>query len=604
MSSRTAASVRAKLQDVMDAIADGCYHDLTTCTPSLSETGSLQQRIRAFSDEYRRHQQGAVQQQQNLFQLARVILVSLSEVTTVMGGGGGYKLGVDKNISSEDEERHISQWLEDMKSRKSGSMSLGQYYQEERPSHYHSTTSTTTSQLNCCETTPVFQRTLEFSGSRDPEMNMSQTLALGLLHGGQSGAPQLGLPDIGVLLWLEEEETWKFHGVVCLPAGSEKGLIAEGWCRIQEQEDAPPTVVTRATTTTQRTREQLQKFPASKYHAQEDDDDSDDDYWGQYGDPDSDNEDTSSKSSGSRDGDASCCPLEVVVSYPSSSSASSNTALSPLTYNPHHYPTVTVNTPTATTTENGNTIFTEAFTRNFTGRAPNNCQWEEVDDDEDDDDEYWGKYGDHDGVLLEPGQVDPSALSLRLMNLIAHHADPTGFSTEQQTNNYLQQRQRYHCDSSEDDDLRDSEASTDDEEDKEGGGFLIRLDSRLRHYHDAVTPLFLAFESEYLPDVEDTNRNNGDSVPLDAININSAFQEYTDPRSDNTINNRNNCLDAFTLLTEHECEQVERDDFLRSLRAMAQQAKTILGLSKADLLDILDQTYDSPSSVSTATAIH
>ncbi|KAK3847261.1 MAG: hypothetical protein J3R72DRAFT_432245 [Linnemannia gamsii] len=819
MSFRTAASARTKVHDVMDAIADGSYHNLAACTPSSSETGSLQQRIRAFSDEHQHQKQGAVQQQQDLLKLARVILVSFSEATTAMGGGGR-KLCVDRNISPDDEEKHILQWLEEMRNRRSSSRSPGQYCREEPSSLYHSTTfttSATTSQLDGCETTPVFQRTLDFSGTKGSEMKVSRTLALVFPHSGLSGAPQSSRLGVGVLLLLlEEEVAWKFHGVACFPAGSEKSLISEGWRRIQEQEEvASPTVAIHSTTTTQRTQEQQQKLLASKHHVQEDDD-SDDDYWGQYGDPDSDSEDTSSKGSGSRGGDACCSPTQAVVSYPSSSSASSHTALSPSSYHPHHHPAGTAKTSTATTTETGNTVFTEAFSRNFISRAPNNCQWEDVGEDEDDDDEYWGKYGDQDGgesepeskqgqqlqrhsngqeqnsevlatctttmskdsshannsnnnsmaerqitlvptafqhqphhqqqkqarynseehgealpnsgfpsllapvpihapvpvVLLEPGQVDPTALSLRLMNLIAHHSDPTGFSTEQQTINGLQQWQHYHYDS---DDLGDNEASTDDKDDEEGGGFLIRLDSRLQHYHDAVTPLFLPFQSEHLPDIEDTNRNNGDSVPLDIININKdeeaaiqapstlssipapalffvsphdntdnnagstsfpfptsssqsrfqsqkslsttistssssiatilphqpppshsaddhqqqqthqrqqqdeslspsnsctdlAFQEYINPRSDNTTANRNNCLNASTSLVEHdsksEREQVERDHFLRSLRAMTQEAKTILGLSKEDLLDILDQTYDSPSSVSTVTPIH
>ncbi|KAG0373997.1 hypothetical protein BGX24_010971 [Mortierella sp. AD032] len=524
MSFRTAASARTKVHDVMDAIADGSYHNLAACTPSSSETGSLQQPIRAFSDEHQHQKQGAVQQQQDLLKLARVILVSFSEATTAIGGGGR-KLCVDRSISPEDEEKHILQWLEEMRNRRSSNRSPGQYCREEPSSHYHSTTSTTsttTSQPDCCETTPVFQRTLDFSGTKGSEMKVSRTLALVFPHSGLSGAPQSSRLGVGVLLLLEEEEVaWKFHGVACFPAGSEKSLISEGWRRIQEQEEvASPTVAIHSTTTTQRTQEQQQRLLTSKHHVQEDDD-SDGDYWGQYGDPDSDSEDTSSKSR-SRGGDACCSPTQAVVSYPSSSSASSNTALSPSSYHPHHHPAGTAKTSTATTTETGNTVFTEAFSRNFISRAPNNCQWEDVDEDEDDDDEYWGKYGDQDGVLLEPGQVDPTALSLRLMNLIAHHSDPTGFSTEKQTNNGLQLWQHYHYDS---DDLGDNEASTDDQDDEEGGGFLIRLDSRLQHYHDAVTPLFLPFQSEHLPDIEDTSRNNGDSVPLDIININKEEED-------------------------------------------------------------------------------
>ncbi|KAF9908163.1 hypothetical protein EC991_010183 [Linnemannia zychae] len=396
MSSLTLPSAVAKVQDVVNAIIDGRYHDLDTWTAT---SAPIKQRIRAFSDEYHLQQTtgvGQEQQQHDLQLLTRALLATWSQ--TAVGGG---KFGAESNIfpcyqeqDKVEEEKHILQWFEVTRNKKSNSLSSS--------SHYNHLT--TTPSMDYYDTSLVFQRTLDYSGT---EMKTSRVQALVPLTTGQQGAVQLRFYP-GVLLVSEgeeeEESTWKFHGVVCLPAGSEKNLISEGWsCMQGGAAIAPqPTAIGYTGIGIQGIQEQqLQcKAPAIKHRVEEDDDDSDDDYWGQYGEADSNHEE--GKSSGSGSGvDATACSLsESGVSYPSSSSASSDMALSSSTY--HHPSSVAVET--STTTAAATTVFGNAFSRDFSsGSHPNNCRWDGVNEEDDDsDDEYWGKYGDCDEDESEP----------------------------------------------------------------------------------------------------------------------------------------------------------------------------------------------------------
>ncbi|KAF8946538.1 hypothetical protein BGZ47_000268 [Haplosporangium gracile] len=203
--------------------------------------------------------------------------------------------------------------------------------------------------------------------------------------------------------------------------------------------------------------------------------------------------------------------------------------------------------------------------------------------------------------VIDPGQVDPTALTLRLMNLIVHHADPTGYAAA----GVHKEHQFYSHEESDDIDIDDqhddNEANTDDNNGRRGskkGGFLIRLDSRLQQC--VATPLESEFEYQsHTNHIDDKDKKKEGEEDVDIPASNSAFQEYLDHPSDNNniSSSKNN---ACTSLSEHKKKE-EREHFLRSLRSMAQEAKILLGLTKSDFLDILDRAYDSPVTTTTIT---
>ncbi|KAF9125624.1 hypothetical protein BGX30_000385 [Mortierella sp. GBA39] len=571
----------------------------------------------------------------------------------------------------EEQERHILQWLKEMRSIRSQDHGRSMVLDKG------------------CETSPVFQRS--FDSEMDVEVEkqtttLSRTLVLVLV--GQVGASAKLLDrSVGVMLVVEDgkEAPWKFRGIVCV-TGSEERLVWQGWRRMQgdttQSVSGMTTTAAPVASTTYSIQEQQYQKSADRY-CDEEDDDSDDDYWGQYGDPDSDHDDSAS---GESSNDSS--PTED-VSSPSSSLADTTFTLA----STYHSPSTTGAVKSSTAISMAvNTIFTTtnaAHTTSFTS-GPNNCRWEEVDEvNEDDDDEYWGKYGDHDepelqpepkqqqhrgqgqdseappkdsshanhdnntnniygmkaerqkidpavptaqkealhisseaalpdsafpalvahvSVVPEPGQVDPTALTLRLMNLIVHYTDPTGNSGAARVHRD-QQFYSYDEDDDIDDQLADNEKSTDDNTSNRSrtrGGFLIRLDSRLQQDHDsaAATPL----ESEHQSHTNQANDKDGQREGENGVD--SAFQEYLDQPCDNNNctnnnnhtnnNNDKNINNARTSISEREKKwEDEREQFLSSLRSIAQEAKAMLGLTKADFLDMLDRAYDSPVAFTT-----
>ncbi|KAK5816514.1 hypothetical protein F5H01DRAFT_412624 [Linnemannia elongata] len=534
MLSLTTASARSKVQEAVDALVEGRYHDLMSWA-----SGPLQQQQRILS-----FTEGHEQQLQD--RISGFLLLSCDR--DVVG-----KPHQQEQEEHEEQERHILQWLKEMRSSRS-------------QNHGHNVVMD-----NCCETSPVFQRSFDSEVDVEVEKQtttLRRTLVLVLV----GASAQLLNHSVGLVLVVEDEKEahWKFHGVVCV-AGSEESLVSKGWRRMQEDTRQSLSSMTATAapvaSTTYRIQEQQYQKAAGKY-CDEEDDDSDDDYWGQYGDPDSDHDDSVSDETSN---DSS--PTEM-VSSPSSSSADTTFSPASTYYSPST--TGAMKSSTAISMK-ANTIFAIASTTSFTS-GPNICRWEEVDEvDEDDDDEYWGKYGDHDElepepkpkqqqhrgqgldseapskvsshanhdntkniydmgaerhkidpavptaqkedlcisseaalpdsafptlaalvpVVPEPGQVDPTALTLRLMNLIVHHTDSTGYSGAAGARRY-QQFYLHDEDDDIDDQLADNEETTDDNTSSRSrtrGGFLIRLDSRLQQYHDsaAATPL----ESEH-----------------------------------------------------------------------------------------------------------
>ncbi|KAK3832228.1 MAG: hypothetical protein JOS17DRAFT_118098 [Linnemannia elongata] len=153
-------------------------------------------------------------------------------------------------------------------------------------------------------------------------------------------------------------------------------------------------------------------------------------------------------------------------------------------------------------------------------------------------------------VVPEPGQVDPTALTLRLMNLIVHHADSTGYLGAAGVH---EDQRIYSEDEDEDidDQLADKEESMDDytsSRSRTRGGFLIRLDSRLQQHDDsaAETPL----ESEHQPHTNHTDdkdeqrewEESGDTQAPSTLFSASALvlASHSRPKNTTTTTNNNN----------------------------------------------------------------
>ncbi|KAF9083748.1 hypothetical protein BGX23_011162 [Mortierella sp. AD031] len=393
----------------MDAIVGDRYHDLVAwASNSLKQQHQQQQRIRSFTDDDH-------QQQQHKQDLLSLLLLQ--------SGNGRHAL--EEQQRQQEEKAVIRRWVDETRSPDHS----GSRFSRPRYPASSITFQETFSTRDNWERSPMFQKSLDSDSQSKMKMERGrQKQALVLV--GRSKAAAVNLA-IGVFLVAEEEEgdhwreVWKFHGLVCV---HEESLASEGWRSLQDEGAGHQLSIVNAaptTSTTHRTQAQAQ--------AQEEDDDSDDDYWGQYGDPD-------------------IC----------------------------HPPVATKSLTTFAATTTKESPFASTLSRSIPTSGPNSRHWDVPgdDDDDDDDDEYWGKYDDHEddnepesevslkdsshaaesqaerqkidplvptaydpisevailGSVFPPmpetvpepvsvvGQVDPTALTLRLMNLIVHHS--------------------------------------------------------------------------------------------------------------------------------------------------------------------------------------
>ncbi|KAF9088411.1 hypothetical protein BGX29_000285 [Mortierella sp. GBA35] len=491
---------------VMDAIVGDRYHDLVAwASNSLKQQHQQQQRIRSFTDDDH-------QQQQHKQDLLSLLLLQ--------SGNGRHALEEQRQ---QEEKAVIRRWVDETRSPDHSGSRFSRPRYPASPITFQETFST----RDNWERSPMFQKSLDSDSQSKMKMERGrQKQALVLV--GRSKAAAVNLA-IGVFLVAEEEEgdhwreVWKFHGLVCV---HEESLASEGWRSMQDEGAGHQLSIVNAaptTSTTHRTQAQAQ--------AQEEVDDSDDDYWGQYGDPDSsDDSNSNSNNKGSSNGDSS--PTETTFSSPDSS-------FTPMTV--CHPPVATKSLTTFAATTTKESPFASTFSRSIPTSGPNSRHWDVPgdDDDDDDDDEYWGKYGDHEddnepesevslkdsshaaesqaerqkidplvptaydpisevailGSVFPPvpetvpepvsvvGQVDPTALTLRLMNLIVHHSTTDDDDTT--TTGYA----GYGVDIQQDDRGRGGT--------RERSGSLIRLDSRLQQHHYDCSELDGPLESEH-----------------------------------------------------------------------------------------------------------
>ncbi|KAF9929215.1 hypothetical protein FBU30_001775 [Linnemannia zychae] len=498
-------SSRSKIQEVLHALVKKQYDDLVA---HASE--SLEQRLRLFIDNNEENQD---------WRLAGALLLkSLSKHTMEQ--------------SDISEQEHVLGWINEVR----------RSYIDGRLPEFYAPSLVTDVRLNDSKLfplPPMFQKSIEEPDIKDigvTSKGSTRTMVLIVVEELQMGY------NVGVLLIGndDKEANWRFHGVACLSKYEEK-LIAEGWRPIQGQNELSTIISTISvvSNTTQYNTGRLDQ----------EDDDSDDDYWGQYGDSDGGNDDISDSSPteivSSPSSSSSSSTTLSLSAYQYPTGAAVKESIEPVVTIDKAIPNESAGKFIRASSchwggideidEDDDDAYwskygdqddeSEQASRQQQGQG----QMEEPDQEFElcanvidqetiqAKDNYTlraerqkidqpvptihqqkskGALPNSDTVssslntlvtapIPEPGQVDPTALTLRLMNLITHHTNPTGYGQGQRGNiDYS-----YYYDGDSDNDREGNEGSDITDGIKNQDGFLIRLDSRFQKFHScAVTP--------------------------------------------------------------------------------------------------------------------